>query len=171
MFTAISAIVGLLGSVLPSVVRLFERKAELNREIEVAKIQYNIALAAGQNQLDIANIKADVDEGESLRSYDDLSTDSSFIKALRSSVRPVVTYALFGMFLVVKGSAAYIMVKTGTDVPTMIQAIWDGDTASLFAAVVMFWFGTRAYEKSRRYNSNLAPEPAKKPAPVNLNKK
>jgi hypothetical protein len=175
MFTAISAIVGLLGSVLPSVVRLFERKAELSHDIAVEKIKYDTAIAAGKIQLDLTNIKADVDEGQSLRSYDDVTTDSSFVKALRGSVRPIVTYVLFGLFVAVKTSAAFVMIKNGNDIPTMLQMVWDQDTAALFATIIMFWFGTRAYEKSRRYGAVLEPmkkvaEPTSKPT-TPLNKK
>jgi hypothetical protein len=160
MFTALSAIVGLLGSVLPSIVRLFERKSELTHDIELKKIELQIATSKGQTDLAIADIKADVDEGKSLRSYDDVTTDSGFVKALRSSVRPIITYILFGLFITVKTSAAYVMLRNGNDIPTMLKLVWDQDTAALFATVVMFWFGTRAYEKSRRYGATFE-EPKK----------
>jgi hypothetical protein len=155
MFTAISAIVGLLGSVLPSVVRIFERKTEVKYELELQKLRNEAAKEGLVLQKDIADIQADVAEGQHLYSYDDISTDYKFIKGLRASVRPVITYTLFILFVVVKSAAAYVMLKNGVDIPTMIQAIWDTETMSLFATVIAFWFGTRAYEKSKRYAYNV----------------
>jgi len=69
------------------------------------------------------------------------------VGGLRASVRPVITYFFFLMFVAVKGSALYAMLVTGEDIPTAISLVWDEDTGALFAAVISFWFGSRAISK------------------------
>jgi hypothetical protein len=36
------------------------------------------------------------------------------------------------------------------DVSSAIQILWDEDTKAIFAAIVSFWFGSRAIDKARR---------------------
>jgi len=38
----------------------------------------------------------------------------------------------------------------GTDFAEAIQLLWDEDTKAIFAAIISFWFGSRAIEKARR---------------------
>jgi hypothetical protein len=39
------------------------------------------------------------------------------------------------------------MIKQGQDIPTMLDAVWDPDTMSLFSTIIAFWFGSRVMEK------------------------
>ena len=41
-------------------------------------------------------------------------------------------------------------INTGMDVSSAIQILWDEDTKAIFAAIVSFWFGSRAIDKARR---------------------
>jgi hypothetical protein len=54
------------------------------------------------------------------------------------------------MFVIIKGSAAYVMIQNGNDIPTMLQAIWDIETMAIFGSIMGFWFGSRAIEKFRK---------------------
>ena len=52
--------------------------------------------------------------------------------------------------MAVKWSAAYVMIKQGQDIPTMLDAVWDPDTMSLFSTIIAFWFGSRVMEKQEK---------------------
>lgn len=69
---------------------------------------------------------------------------------LRLAVRPLVTFGLFGLFLFVKIKGFYQgMLVDQTPITELLPVVWNESTESLFAAVLAFWFGSRAFEKSR----------------------
>jgi hypothetical protein len=39
--------------------------------------------------------------------------------------------------------------NSGMDLSSALNVIWDDDTKAIFAAVISFWFGSRAVEKAR----------------------
>jgi hypothetical protein len=147
MLALLSPLFGILGSLLPSIVRMFERKQEMKYEIELTKVKLDAALQQGQIQFDIESIKADVDEGKSVRDHDSNLDGGKLINALRASIRPVITYIFFFTFIAVKVAAAWVMLASGQSVPEMLNAVWDAETMSLFATIIAFWFGSRVLEK------------------------
>jgi len=40
--------------------------------------------------------------------------------------------------------------KSGSAFVDAIPKLWDEETAALFASVVAFWFGNRAFDKSKK---------------------
>ena len=65
--------------------------------------------------------KAEIQELKSLYKHDQtLKTDNDFISALRASVRPVITYFFFLMFVGVEVSVIFSLVE-----PAMIDQIWN----------------------------------------------
>lgn len=147
MLSLLSPLIGIFGSLLPSVVRIFERKQELKYEIDLAKIKLDTAIRAAEANLKLEEIKADVAEGQSIRDHDKSVDGGKFINALRASIRPVVTYLFFFLFVSVKVAAAYVMLANGQSVPEMLKAVWDSETMALFSTIMAFWFGSRVLEK------------------------
>lgn len=147
MLTLLSPFLGILGSLLPSVVRIFERKQEIQYELEMNKMKMEAALQNAQIQIAVEDAKADVADAQSVRSFDNNVDGGRFINALRASIRPVITYVFFLLFIAVKIAAAYVMIATGQSIPEMLKAVWDADTAALFGTIIAFWFGARVMEK------------------------
>lgn len=144
----LSPLFGIVGSLLPNIVKIFERKQEIEYELQLTKIKLDAAKEQAQIQLSVENVKADVDEGQSLRDHDKSLDGGKFINALRASVRPIITYTFFLLFVAVKTAAAYVMIDKGMDIPTMLRAVWDVETMSLFSTIIAFWFGSRMLEKN-----------------------
>jgi hypothetical protein len=69
--------------------------------------------------------------------------------AQRATVRPVITYAFFGLFATVKLAVLIKLLDQGVSIMDGLIAVWDGETQALFAAVMTFWFGQRALAKYR----------------------
>lgn len=147
MLALLSPLVGIFGSLLPSIVRIFERKQELKHEIELTKIKLDASLEAAKANISLEEIKAEVAEGQSIRDHDKSIDGGKFLNALRASIRPVITYIFFFLFVAVKVSAAYVMLANGQSVPEMLDAVWDTETMALFATIMAFWFGSRVIEK------------------------
>lgn len=147
MLALLSPLIGIFGSLLPSIVRIFERKQELKYEIELTKIKLDASLEAAKANLVLEEVKADIAEGQSLRDHDKSIDGGKFLNALRASIRPIITYVFFILFVAVKVSAAYVMLSSGQSVPEMLDAVWDSETMALFATIMAFWFGSRVIEK------------------------
>lgn len=148
LITLLSPFLGILGSLLPSIVRIFERKQELKFQTETMKLQMEAAVQNAQVQIAIEDAKADVADAQSVRSYDNNIDGGKFINALRSSIRPVITYVFFITFIAIKTAVIIVMVKQGASMTEMLKAVWDQDTMALFGAVMGFWFGSRILEKT-----------------------
>lgn len=148
MLALLAPLIGIFGSIIPSIMKFFERRQELKYELQLTQLKIDAALKQAQIQVDVENIRADVEEGKSIRTHDSDIVYNGFFSALRASVRPVITYVFFTLFVAVKVAAAYVMLSSGQDVPTMLKAVWDIETMSLFSTIIAFWFGTRTLEKA-----------------------
>ena len=150
MLALLSPLFGIFGSLLPSIVRIFERKQEIKYEIELTKIKLDAAERQADLQFNIEMVKSDSNLRQSALDHDKSIDGGKYINALRASIRPVITYTFFFLFCAVKIAAAYVMLKSGQDVPTMLNAVWDVETMSLFSTIIAFWFGSRVMEKQER---------------------
>ena len=147
LLALLSPLLGAAVNLLPSILGFFEKKQEYNHEIELTKLKLDVAIQTAQLGIDLEEAKADAREGDSLRAHDSTLDGGKFINALRASIRPVITYVFFAMFVAIKISAAYVMLHGGMDVPSMLQAVWDSETVALFGAIMGFWFGSRTIER------------------------
>ena len=166
MLALLSPLFGIVGSLLPSIVRIFERKQEIKYEIELTKIKLDAAERQADLQFDIEVVKANAVERQSLLDHDKSIDGGKYINALRASIRPVITYTFFFLFCAVKIAAAYVMLSTGQSVPEMLKAVWDVETMSLFSTIIAFWFGSRVIEKQDRVPQpqvTVTTTPKKKP--------
>lgn len=143
MIALISTILGLLSSILPNIVKIYEKKQDLKHEIELTKLR----IAAAERNVELTTVaevaKADVSEGDSLRDHDSLLSGHSTFDALRASIRPVVTYVFFLLFIGIKITVLVIMVNRGVDADKIVNTIWDQETMAIFSAIIGFWFGSR----------------------------
>jgi len=72
---------------------------------------------------------------------------STWMKNLRASVRPVITYGFFFLLLFIDiGLFAYGW-NRGVPFTELAEMLWDSDTQALFASIIAFHFGGRAFGK------------------------
>jgi hypothetical protein len=76
-----------------------------------------------------------------------MQNDTGPMSWLRKSVRPVITYLFFTLFAAVKVAALNQAMSAGSDFNAAIILVWDPETQAIFAAIISFWFGSRAIEK------------------------
>ncbi|QMP83909.1 MAG: hypothetical protein [Caudoviricetes sp.] len=150
MLALLSPFFGIIGSLLPSVVRIFERKQEIQYEIQLTKIKLDAAERQADLNFDIEMVKGDALSRQSALDHDKSLDGGRIINAFRASVRPVITYTFFFVFIAVKVAAAHVMLTTGQSVPEMLKAVWDPETMALFSTIIAFWFGSRVMEKQER---------------------
>jgi hypothetical protein len=186
MITLISTIFGVLSSLLPNVIKIFEKKQDYAHEIALTKLKMDAAKEGLLFQLQMEEVKADVAEGESVRKHDSDIEYSGFWAALRASIRPIITYAFFALFVGIKIAAFVVLVQKDATPSELLSLVWDSETMAIFSAIIGFWFGSRAIEKfgavpftTTLFSPQTAPaapatkvaaavgvaKPAKKPAP------
>tara|TARA_R100001510_G_scaffold54389_1_gene57042 strand:+ start:3495 stop:3959 length:465 start_codon:yes stop_codon:yes gene_type:complete len=147
MMTIIGSLLGFGTSFLPEVLNYFKRGQEQKHELQ--RMQMEMELMAKRSELNIAELdkQAEIKETEGLYKHDNVDA-GGFINALRGSVRPIITYAFFGLFVAIKVTALLsLMNQTGMQLNMALSTIWDDQTAGLFAAIMSFWFGNRAVSK------------------------
>lgn len=156
------AIVGFVAATGPHVIQMLkdrwahQRYLELkNAELEAQKQTFE-QLVASQNATIAAQVQALATASQATAAPAPVPTpcDDDEVKGhpvmqfLRSSVRPLVTYGFFIVFAAVKLFALRYALHNHLPFADTLDAVWDEDTESLFAAVITFWFGSRAVNAS-----------------------
>jgi hypothetical protein len=149
MISLLGSLLGFGTSFLPKVFEFFQDKSDKKHELAVMEVQIRQQKELATQKLEAVNVDADIREIESLhRSMQ--PSGVKFIDGLRGSVRPVITYAFFGLFIFVEVSAYLALTAQGISALDAADATFDEDTRALFAAVISFWFGGRAINRVRR---------------------
>ena len=147
MMTLLGSLLGFGTSFLPEVLNFFKKSQENKHELQ--KMQMEMELMAKRSELKIQELdkEAEIKETEGLYQHDNVDA-GGFINALRGSVRPVITYCFFGLFVAIKVTALISLINLPEMQLNMaLSMIWDDQTAGLFSAIMAFWFGNRAVSK------------------------
>ena len=129
MMTLLGSLLGFGTSFLPEILNFFKKSQENKHELQ--KMQMEMELMAKRSELKIQEL-----DKEGLYKHDSVDA-GGFINALRGSVRPIITYAFFGLFVAIKVTALLsLMGNGGMDLTMALDTIWDDQTAGLFAAIM-----------------------------------
>ena len=143
MLSLMGSLLGFGTSFLPKVMEFFQDKQDKKHELAVMEVQIRQQKEVASQKLEAINVEADIREIEALQKSIQPS-GVRWIDGLRGSVRPVITYSFFLLFVFVEVSAYLSLTASGVSGLDAAGAIWDEDTKALFAAVISFWFGGRA---------------------------
>ena len=150
--TIIGGMMGFGASVVPDLITMLRDHFEHRRDIEKTNQTIEVVMKGCQcdcgttNNTAVAAVEDSSELAERRQAYDEDTTNvPPFVTLLRSTVRPVVTYGFFGLFAVIKLSALfYAFAYEHAAVSQVLPILWDEDSVGLFAAVISFWFGSRA---------------------------
>ena len=151
MLSLVGSLLGFASSAVPAVTDIFKDKAD--RKFELDKMQKMAELKQQGLDFDMKmydKMGADK-EHERLIAHDTAIMQSiGWTSVLQKSVRPVITYAFFGLFATIEITLLINAIEMGTPFADAINLLWDEETKAIFAAIISFWFGSRAVEKARR---------------------
>ena len=171
MLTLLSTLISFLMGGLPKILDFFQDKADklhelqlarfqIERELEMRKLGYEaqervehirseqLATESAANTTQ-ALIGAQQAEIQAIYAHDTSLNEgtSQWMRNLRASVRPVITYGFFFLWLFVDvGFFAYGW-HQGASFVELAEMLWDSDTQALFASIIAFHFGGRAFGK------------------------
>jgi hypothetical protein len=171
MLTVFSTFVSFLMGGLPKILDFFQDKSDKSHELKLAQMQtereLQLAAAGFVAQERIEEIKLDeirtqtasaekvslIDaqsaEMQAIYAHDTSLSEgtSKWMKDLRASVRPVITYGFFFLLVAIDAVIAYKGLTTGVEFTALADQLWDNETQALFASIIAFHFGGRAFGK------------------------
>ena len=148
MLPILGAILGFGSSIVPSAIKYFQDKQDKKHELAILELQMKAQAQGHVERLEEINAEADIRESEALYKYAtpqqtqltgvrwiDAANALVFtgMQSLISSVRPVVTYGITGLYSYMKMSA-----------PVLAWTVTD-DTILL--TVLGHWFGNRVMQR------------------------
>lgn len=146
MMTLLGSLLGFGSSFLPEVLNFFKAGQEHKQKMESMKLEMELMSKRSELQLSLLDKQADIKETEGLYKHDSIDA-GGFVNALRGSVRPVITYAFFGLFVAVQVVIMVKVMNEGGNWAAAVTLMWTAETSGLFAAIMSFWFGNRAVSK------------------------
>lgn len=149
MLTLLSSLLGFGTSFIPKLLDFMQDKSDKAQELKIMALQIEreekmLAVkaemmdAANETQRDLALLEHDAQTAKNA---------STWVHNLRSSVRPIITYLFFVLFFFAEGVAAYVVLRDGGDISLVASTLWSEETSSIFAAIISFWFGSRAIKR------------------------
>lgn len=160
MLTLLSTALSFLMGGLPKILDFFQDKTDKKHELEMARMQNERELQMAERgylaQAKIEEIRTDqvalqsqAQIMEAVYKHDESLNEgtSQWVKNLRASVRPMVTY-LF-VFLLMFVDIVGLLWAWHTSVPFMeaMNEVFDEQEMNILASIIAFWFGTQAFGK------------------------
>lgn len=151
----IGAIIGLIGSIIPEAIKLYKEKQDFKREKELLELQIRyqkeMASIRLQEAKELASIELDKATYDFATPTEIKPTGKTWLDALQvasvvynQTVRPTITYLVIAGWLLVKFA---MWQNLGGSLTTLPQ-IWTEQDNEFVSAVVMFWFGGRAFSRT-----------------------
>jgi hypothetical protein len=168
MIALLSALLGFVSSAVPDVFKLFRDAKDRAHELAILKLQMEydrekLALATNENalarqqQLQAIEVEAMGQEQVALNArIKDSLTGIHWVDALSGSVRPVLTYAFFGLYVLVKAAQFHLLLQpelpwqNDMSIAQALVSLWTQEDVAIFSAIMAFWFGQRAMMKVKR---------------------
>jgi hypothetical protein len=171
MLTLLSTLISFLMGGLPRLLDFFQDRGDKKHELELAQLQIQRELEMRKlgfeaqervehihsQQLEIETksaekqsiVAAQQAEMQAIYAHDTSLNEgtSQWMKNFRASVRPAITYGFFFLLVAIDCSLVYHGFTNNVSFEDMADQLWDDETQALFAAIISFHFGGRAFGK------------------------
>jgi len=171
MLTLITNLLSFLMGGLPKLLEFFQDRADKKHELELARMQTERELEMRKmgfesqervenihtQQLEmetksnekISLIAAQQAEMQAIYAHDMSLNEgtSTWVKNARALVRPLITYGFFLLLVLIDLGLFIHGYNKGASFIEMSDQLWDNDTQALFATIIAFHFGGRAFGK------------------------
>ena len=153
---------GLLGSVLgglfrlaPELIKQFDRVNERGHELKMFQLQTELekqrgALQIEEKYVDHSNLQLQAIQTAFQEQAQTASKSYTWVAALSALVRPVVTYVLFGMYVLVKLVIILYALTNNADWVAVLKSNWTLEDFAMLNMILTFWFVGRSIEKPSR---------------------
>ena len=171
MITLLSTLISFLAGGLPKLLDFFQDKSDKKQELELARMQtahelelrkqgYDAQQRVEEIRLDQIQYQTDAQttqtligaqqaEMQAIYAHDASLNEgtSTWVKNLRATVRPIITYGFFFLLVFIDIGLFWFGWQQSQDFVTLADMLWDDETQALFASIIAFHFGGRAFGK------------------------
>ncbi len=147
MVTLFASVAGFLTSIFPEIIKYLRDRADKQHELEMLKKQIEFSQNTSEQKLEEIYLAQDIIESKAL--YSTFQSGILWVDALNASVRPVLAYSFFVLYLTVK-YMQYQLVKDTCDVLLNVDILWTLEDQAIFAGIISFYFGQRTISKMRK---------------------
>lgn len=150
MITLLGSLLGFISSSFPDLLRIFRERNDRHHELQILDKQMEMMRQGHYFRLEEINANAGADELPVLHRAMKKS-GVRWVDALAGSVRPIITYAFFILYGLVKIAQYEVMcsIMNNSNWADALLAIWQLEDQALFATVISFWFGQRMLIKAQ----------------------
>ena len=153
---------GILGSLIggifriaPEILKFFDKKNERDHELKMFTLQTDLEKVRGEFKLEERYVDHSVSQLEAIKeAFKEQSATAQasykWVAALSALVRPMVTYCLFLLYVLVKLSVIIIAVDSGIPWLEVVKNSWTIEDFGLLNMILTFWFVGRSIEKYER---------------------
>lgn len=145
MITLVGSLFGFLSSASPYLINIWQERSKKKHDLILLKLKLDAEKRGKAKELEIIQTQCRSREVSQINNYITGPTKSDWIDGIRASVRPTVTYLFFVVFSIIKITTLVSLIKSGNNIITSLDLIWDVETQILFSTVISFWFGQRAF--------------------------
>lgn len=168
MIALLSALLGFFSSAAPDLLKLYRDQRDHAHELALLRLQMEHARHQQQRAQDEhTQERAAKLEAVALESYQveqvalnarlqEQMTGIHWVDALAGSVRPMLTYGFFLLYVGVKIAQFHVLVSPSlpwhapATMPTALVLLWGEEDVAIFSAIMAFWFGSRIMRGARR---------------------
>ena len=171
MLTLLSTLISFLMGGLPKLLDFLQDRSDKKHELELAQMQIARELEMRKmgfeaqervenihtQQLEmetksnekVSLIAAQQAEMQAIYAHDTALNEgtSQWMKNFRASVRPAITYGFFFLLVGIDCALVYHGFENKIGFDDLAEQLWDDDTQALFASIIAFHFGGRAFGK------------------------
>jgi len=150
----IGAVLGLLGSIIPEAIKILKSRQDYKHEKEILELQMKYQREMAELRMQEARAMATLELDKQVYSFADPEakpTNNFWVDLLQvigsfynQTVRPTITYLVIVCWLMIKYASWQI---AGGSLSVLPQ-IWTEADNEFVSAVVMFWFGGRAFSRT-----------------------
>jgi tetrahydromethanopterin S-methyltransferase subunit E len=145
MITLFASIAGFFSSLFPEILRLIKDKNDQQHQLAMMELQ--ITMAKSKNAALVQQLEQKASTLERASLYGTYKTEITWIDALNGSVRPILAYSFFIMYLSIK-IMQYVSLKDHSHTPLEhLALLWSLEDQAIFASIISFYFGQRTLSK------------------------
>ncbi len=153
---------GILGSLFgglfrlaPELLSFFDKKNDRKHELEMFKIQTDLEKQRGEYRLEEKYVEHSTEQLSAIQAAFKEQSETAqssyrWVAALSALVRPVVTYILFGLYVLVKITMIMYGIDAGVSWHDILQQHWTADDFAMLNMILTFWFVGRSIEKRQK---------------------
>lgn len=157
MITVLGALFGLLGSIVPDLLKIFQDGKDKKHELTLLKMQMEANKQGHIQKLAEIDMQADIADSTAVHQpYQPVAKilhageqlAMHWVDALNATVRPVIAYSFMAGYLAIKWMV-FSTINLDNPLPWQMTTLWGEEDQAIFAGVIAFYFGQRAMQKVR----------------------